>query len=321
MIKDKVSYILYNEATVNFVYDETIPLNCIYWDTVNVYKQYKLLLSLNTSMSEFNFDIFYNISSESSISKITDNVNHILRSYIIEKENDYSLRIYPTATSSLPDWVTFNPEKKMYCFDNAIFFTLLIDKAVIRQCSYATLPSALLQVSDHYQYANPSRSSICSSPFFANPSSVSKCQYQYGSSFTKMSSCAGYMPDQKILFTNLFTHKTNKKSFEFTTTVYRNIEDVYKIEIFNITDNVMVSILDYKSIVFDKNKTSLYKEAKNHLIDLLKVYEEDYNIEWTENNLINDTSFVNIKVKNNYISNLIPKDSYVNQGNELLKTV
>ena len=321
MTKDIISHSLFNGATANFVYDETIPLNCVYWDTVNVYKQYKALVSSNTNISEFTFDILYNIPSESCIKKITENVNHIYKSYIIEKENVNSLRAYPESNSSIPTWVTFNPEKKMYCFESTIFFNVSINKSAIRQCSYATMPYGLSQTSDHYHYANSSKDCVCSNPIFAKINSISKCGYILDSNFAMMKHCVGYVADQKVLFTNLLTHKINKKSFEFTTTVYRNLEDVYKVEIFNVTENVMISILDYKSIIFNKDKSSLYQEAKNHLIELLKTYEEDYNIEWSENNSINNVSSVGIKVKNSYISNLIPKDSYGNQRDKLSQTV
>lgn len=321
MIRDKVSHSLFNEATVNFVYDETVPLNCAYWDTVNVYKKYKNLVSLNKNISELNFNILYNIPSESCIRRISENVDHIYRNYIIEKENPLSLRIYPEINSVIPTWVTFNPEKKMFCFESSVFFDVLINKSSIDQCSYITMPNGLSQTSDYYEYANSSKTCVCSNPIFYKANSVSTCNYMLTSNFAMIKQCTGYLADRKVLFTNLLTHKISKKSLKFTTVVYRDLEDAYKIEVYNVTNNSTVSILNYKSMAFNKNKTVLYQEAKNHLIELLKIYEEDYNIEWNQDDLIDNVSFVSIKVKNSYISNLIPKDSYGNQRSELFQTV
>ena len=321
MIKDNVSHPLFNGATANFVYDETVPLNYIYWDTVNVYQKYKNLLSLNKNISELNFNILYNIPSESCIKKVSENVDHIYRSYIIEKENSHSLRNYPEIDSAIPTWVTFNPEKKMFCFESSIFFNVSVNKSSIDQCSYATMPYGLSQTSDYYEYANSSKTCVCSNPIFHQAKSVSTCGYMLNSNFAMIKQCVGYLADRKVLFTNLLTHKINEKSLEFKTTVYRDLEDVYKIEVYNITNNSMVSILNYKSMAFNKDKTALYQEAKNHLIELLKTYEEDYNIEWNQNGLIDNVSSVSVKVKNSYISNLIPKDSYGNQRSELFQTV
>lgn len=322
MIKDVISYKLHDDAIVNFVYDETIPINFVYWDTVNTYKQYKNFSSINKNISEFAFDVLYNIPLESSIKKISENVDHIYKYYIVENNESNSLRSYPEAQSSMPTWVTFNPEKKMYSFDSSLFFTVSVDKSSMRQCAYATKPYGLSQTSDYYQYANVSKNCVCSNPIFAKTNSVSTCGYIEDSNLAFIKNCPGYTVDEKVLFVNTITHKTNKELFfEFKTTVYRNLEDVYKIEVFNVTENVLVSVLNYKSIIFNKNKSSLYEEAKNHLIELLKVYEEDYTIEWKEDNLINNISVVNTKAKNNYIFNLIPKDSYDHQRNKLSQTV
>jgi len=322
MIKDVISHKLYDDAILNFVYDETIPINCVYWDTVNTYKQYQNFLTTNKNISEFSFDVLYNISLESSIKKISENVDHIYKYYIIEANESNSLRSYPEAQSSMPTWVTFNPEKKMYSFESVIFFTLSVDKSSMRQCVYATKPYGVSQVSDYYQYANVSKNCVCSNPIFAKKDSVSTCGYIADSNVVFIKNCSGYTADEKVLFVNTIEHKTNKELFfEFKTTVYRNIEDVYKIEVFNVTKNILVSVLNYKSIIFNKDKSSLYEEAKNHLIELLKVYEEDYIIKWEEDNLINNISIVNTKVKNNYIFNLIPKDSYDHQRSKLSQTV
>lgn len=322
MIKDVISHKLYDNATVNFVYDKTIPINCAYWDTVTTYKQYKVMLASNKNISEFSFNILYNIALESSIDKISDNVDHVYKHYLVEKSDNNYLRSYPEAQSSLPTWVTFNPEKKMYSFECSIFFSVSIDKSSMRQCIYATKPYGLFQTSDYYQYANVSKNCVCSNPVFSKTNSVTICHYIENPNVALIQTCSGYTADEKILFINLITHKTNKKLFfEFKTTVYRNVEDVYKIEVFNTTENVLVSVLNYKSIVFNKDKKNLYQEAKNHLIELLKAYEEDYAIEWKEDNLVNNSSFVNTKIKDSYIFNLIPKDFYDSQRSKLPQTI
>ncbi len=320
MNKNTISKQLFDGTIVNFVYDESIPVSFVYWDTVETYKRYQTFKTVTNSKDVFNFDVFYNIPLEFFIKDINDNVEHIYKSYIIENNNNSNVfKTYPKAETSLPTWASFNPEKKMYSFDHSLFFNITVDTSKVSQCAYATKPYGLSQVSDYYQYANFSKNCVCSNPVFAKNDSISKCAYAFDALAIK--TCSGYLEDKKTLFVNLLTHKTSKNCFELKTTVYRNIEDAYKIEIFNTNSNVIVSNLDYKLTVFEKNKKNLYEEARNYLIELLKVYEEDYNIEWKEDYLVSKVSFVSVQTKNNYISNLIPKDSYDNRRNKLPQTV
>lgn len=324
MSKENVEYTLYNGATATFEFEQSLPLNYVYWDTVTTYKKYKAIKDNNFSLLDLKFVIYYNIPKESAIGKIKSNLNTIFETYIQSSPNEgmNAFKSIPSADTALPAWASFNPQMKMFCFEAKLFFDLKTDNRSIRNCYYLTKPSES-QTSEAYQYANASKSCVCSNPkFYQNDNQVPKCLYSI-SGILPMNACSGYTPDEKILFTNKVIHKVTDESFEITTLLYRSAAESYRAELINKTTGVTMLTLDYGSIIFSKDKTNLYTEISLHLNDVLSEYQKDYNIEYTYDytKAQVDSVSVNIKSKNSYISTLLSKDSYGDQKSKTLQSV
>jgi hypothetical protein len=210
----------------------------------------------------------------------------------------------------------------MFSFNSELFFSVKTDNSSVRNCYYFT-KSSEAQTSDAYQYANSSKSCVCSNPVFEQVNGeVPKCMFSI-SGILPMTSCSGYTADEKTLFINKITHKVTNDSFEITTLLYRSANESYKAELINKDTGIILSALDYGSIIFSKDKTNLYKEVSLHLNDILSEYENDYNIEsvYDYKNSEANSVFVNIKSKNSYISTLLSKDSYGDQKGKTLQSV
>jgi hypothetical protein len=307
---------------VNFVFNADIPINYCYWDTVNTYQSYLKIKELNLSLSDMKFDIIYNIPKNTTISSVTDNIETILKQYIL-RSNSENFRQIPDADSQLPGWTSYNPQYKMFSFDSELFFKVKVDVSSIRQCSYLTSSQ---QVSDDYQYANLSKKPNCSNELITkNSINPTPCLFAAGvfSSIHLLTTCAGYQPDQKVIYTNTVTHKISNNAFNVDAVLYRTLENVYKVDIVNATTNVIFSTLSYDLISFSKDKSNLYKEILTKLDHVLDSYKEDYNIETTYSYVESNISSVsvNIKSKNSYISNLLSKDSYVVQNNKVFQAI
>jgi hypothetical protein len=321
MSKTDFEHTLSSGIKVNFVFNSDIPINYCYWDTVNTYQSYIKIKESNLSLSDMKFNIIYNISKNTTISNVTDNVETILKQYIL-RSNSEIFRQIPSADSQLPSWTSYNPQYKMFSFDSELFFKVKVDISSIRQCSYLTSPQ---QVSDDYQYANLSKNSNCSNKLITkNSINPTPCLFASGVfSAHFLTTCAGYQSDQKVIYTNTLTHKISNNVFNIDAVLYRTLENVYKVDIVNTTTNVVFSTLSYDSISFSKDKSNLYEEILTKLNHVLDSYKEDYNIEtiysYVESN-INSVS-VNIKSKNSYISSLLSKDSYVVQNNKVFQAI
>ena len=321
MNEKNFQHTLNNGVNVNFVLNQDIPINYCYWDTVNTYESYKLIKQSSLALSDLTFNIIYNIPENTKISSVGDNIETIFKTYILNSSSEVFRQI-PNADSKIPSWTTYNPQYKMFSFECELFFKLQIDKSSIRQCSYLTSSQ---QVSDHYQYANLTKNSICSNELITkNLPNPTPCIFTSAgfSSPHFLTTCSGYQSDEKVIYTNLLTHKTSGNSFNVDAVLYRNLENTYKVDIVNTSTNIVISTLSYNSISFPKDKSDLYKEILIKLNHLLNSYEEDYNIETTYSYITSNVAVsVNIKSKNSYISNLLPKDSYVVQNNKVFQTI
>ena len=210
----------------------------------------------------------------------------------------------------------------MFSFESELFFKVKVDTSSIRQCSYLTSSQ---QVSDHYQYANLSKSSTCSNEVITKGSvNPTPCMFTSGiSSPHFLTICQGYQADEKVIYTNVLTHKTSGNSFSVDAILYRTLENFYKVDIINTTTNVVFSTLSYDSVSFPKDKSDLYEEISTKLNHVLDSYREDYNIETTYSYTVSNLNSVsvNIKSKNSYISNLLFKDSHVDQNTKVLQAI
>jgi hypothetical protein len=214
----------------------------------------------------------------------------------------------------------------MFAFESELFFKVKVDTASIRQCSYLTCGGSNSQVSDNYQYANLTKTSVCSNELITkNSINPTQCVFSSGifSSAHFLTTCSGYSPDEKVIYTNTFTHKTSGNSFTVDAVLYRSLENFYKVDIINTSTNVVFSTLSYDSISFPKDKSNLYEEILIKFNNLLDSYREDYNIETTYDYTVSNVTpiSVNIKSKNSYISSLLFKDSNVDQINKVLQTI
>jgi hypothetical protein len=311
-----------NGATVLFVLNKGIPLNNAYWDTVNTWNNYRELQKSDMPVSNLVFTINYNIPDKFLIDSVKPNVETIFHGYILDNTMKMFKQV-PAADSKLPNWVTYNPEWQSFAFDTELIFNIKADTSLIPQCSYLTTSGSVPQISDHYQYANASKTPICSNPLITkNAIAPTVCRYNF-TSITSVTSCSGYEPDEKIIYTHLLTHKTSGNSFEIKTNLYRSVDNSYKVNILNSSTDIIISKFNYNSISFPKDKSNLYEEISNQLNLILESYREDYDIETTYDYInSNMTSVsVNIKSKNSYISSLLSKDSYELQKDSLLQTV
>jgi len=322
MNREDVKHTLSSGIKVNFIFNSNIPLNYCYWDTVNTYECYKTIKESSSSLSNLTITIMYNIPEKTTISSVTDNIETIFNSYIA-RSNSEIFRHAPNSDSKVPSWTSYNPLDKMFSFESELFFKVKVDTSSIRQCSYLTSGQ---QVSDHYQYANLSKTSICSNELITkNSANPTQCSFSSGifSSTHFLTVCQGYQADEKVIYTNVITHKTSGNSFSVDAILYRTLENFYKVDIINTTTNVVFSTLSYDSVSFPKDKSNLYEEILTKLNHVLDSYKEDYNIETTYSYTVSNPNSVsvNIKSKNSYISNLLFKDSYVDQNTKVLQAI
>jgi hypothetical protein len=322
MSRANFQHTLSNGIKINFVLNEDIPINYCYWDTVTDYQSYKTIKESDLSLSDLTFNIIYNIPQNTTISSVSDNIETIFKQYI-SKSTSEVFRQVPNFDSKIPSWTTYNPQYKMFSFESELFFKLKVDTSSIRQCSYLTTPQ---QVSDDYQYANLSKKSNCSNKLITKDSiNPTPCIFASGafSSIYFLTTCSGYQSDEKVIYTNLLTHKTSGNSFSVDAVFYRTLENIYKVDIVNTTTNVVFSTLSYDSISFPKDKSNLYEEILTKLNHVLDSYKEDYDIETTYSYVDSNVTSVsvNIKSKNSYISNLLFKDSHVDQNTKVLQAI
>ena len=322
MSREDFKHTLTSGIKVNFVFNGDIPINYCYWDTVSTYQSYVAIKESDTSLiSDLTFNVIYNIPDNTTISNVSDNIETIFKQYIL-KSNSEVFRQIPNFDSKIPSWTTYNPQYRMFSFECELFFKIKVDTSSIRQCSYLTSSQ---QVSDHYQYANLAKRSTCSNEVITKGSiNPTSCMFTSGiSSPHIIVTCSGYQPDQKVIYTNLLTHKTSGNYFNVDAVLYRTLENIYKVDIVNTSTNVVFSTLSYDSISFPKDKSNLYEEILTKLNHLLDSYKEDYNIETTYSYVVSDVNAVsvNIKSKNSYISNLLSKDSHVVQNNKVLQAI
>ena len=322
MSKADFEYTLSSGIKVNFVFNADIPINYCYWDTVSTYQSYRTIKESALSLSDMKFNIIYNIPENTTISNVTDNIETILKQYIL-RSNSEIFRQIPNADSKIPSWTSYNPQYKMFSFESELFFKVKVDTSSIRQCSYLTTPQ---QVSDDYQYANLSKNSNCSNKLITKDSiNPTPCLFAQGafSSIYFLTTCSGYQSDEKVIYTNTLTHKISNNSFNVDAVLYRTLENVYKVDIVNTTTNVVFSTLSYDSISFPKDKSNLYEEILTKLNHVLDSYKEDYNIETTYSYVDSNVTSVsvNIKSKNSYISNLFSKDSHAIQNDKVLQAI
>lgn len=325
MGRENVQHTLTNGVNVVFVYKEDVPVNYCYWDTVATYEAFKILKESNSNLANLTISIIYNIPDKTVIDTITENIDTIFKTYI-ERSNSKVFRETPNFDSQIPSWSSYNPEYKMFAFESELFFKVKVDTTSIRQCSYLTCGGSNSQISDHYQYANLTKSSVCSNELITkNSLNPTYCMYSSGifSSSFFLTTCSGYLADQKVVYTNVLTHKTSGNSFTVDAILYRSLENFYKVDIINTSTNVVFSTLNYDSLSFAKDKSNLYKEIFTTLDSVLNSYKEDYNIETTYDYTASDVTpvSVNIKPKNSYISSLLFKDSYVDQNNKVLQAI
>ncbi len=315
---------------VIFMHDSTVSMNSLYWNTFSTYSDYtakKESYDNNSSSSELVIPIYYNIPIESKIKSVTDNIKIVFSSYIEQASNNFEthgnnfLIIRPSPDSKLPDWVSYNPEKEVFCFKTELFLKLETDNSSVRQCVHLTRSNTNFPKSTNYQYANDSKFNVCSNPIFKSQSSKTQVCNFVGLDVS-MSSCSGYEPNEKLLYKTILVNNSSENKIELDTFVYRSIKDSFKIEIKNTFTNVIVLNLNYESIIlFDNLK--LYEEAFVVLNKLLDTYKDDYTILNNFNYLTEESNSipVSIKPKKSYISNLILGESNGNKQNKLLQTI
>jgi hypothetical protein len=318
-----IPYVLSNKITAVFVYDETVPANFVYWDTI------KMTAEVNASkqmdlLDKYSFNLYYNLPKGSLIDSISgSNMTTIIEMYLLSSKTskNYSfLSSEPNShTSSIPEWASYNPERKMFSFSTELFFKIKVDNSNIRMCSYRTSSAPLSQTSEHYQFANASRSCVCSNPVINSKSisAVTECLYSSASNRI-YTLCPFYLSDEELIQTDVFKHKMSGESFSVKTTMYRSINDTWVIELKNVDTDVILHRLDYKNTVFGKDKSTLRQEALSVLSQVYSDYSEDYDIEL--NNTIQNV-VINKKSKNSYISTLFSEDPNGNQISETLQAV
>jgi hypothetical protein len=325
MSRENIQHKLANGVNVVFVHKQDVPVNYCYWDTVSTYAEYRAITGSNLPLSDLTININYNIPDKTVIDTIGTNIETIFKSYI-ENSNLKIFRETPNFDSKLPSWTSYNPEYKMFAFESELFFKVKVDTASIRQCSYLTCGGSNSQVSDSYQYANLTKTSVCSNELITkNSINPTQCVFSSGifSSAHFLTTCSGYSADEKVIYTNTLTHKTSGNSFSVDAILYRTLENFYKVDIINTTTNVVFSTLSYDSVSFPKDKSNLYEEILTKLNHVLDSYREDYNIETTYSYTVSNLNSVsvNVKSKNSYISNLLFKDSHVDQNTKVLQAI
>lgn len=313
-----------------FIYDSNVSMNSLYWNTILTYSDYivkKESYNDDFPLSELIVKIYYNIPIESKIKSVTDNIKIVFSSYIekniidIGSHNANFLIERPSPDSKLPDWVSYNPEREVFCFKVELFLKLQTDNSSVRQCLNLTKSNTNFQKSINYQYANNSKFNVCSNPIFKSQSNKTQICNFVGSDVS-MSTCSGYSPDEKLLYKTTLINNSSKNKIELETYIYRSLEDSFKIEIKNTSINVIALTLNYQStILFDNLK--LYEEAFVVLTKLLETYKNDYTILDNFNFLTEkfNTVSVNIKPKKSYISNLILGESNGDRKDKLLQTI
>ena len=317
-----ISYMLSNKVTAVFIFDETVPSNFVYWDTIKMAPEV-IAASKSGMLDQYSFNLYYNLPKGSLIDSITgSNMTTIIDAYMISEKRASTqnfLSTRPDTHGKIPDWASYNPEKGLFCFSSELFFKTKLDNSNIRMCSYRTNSSPFSQTSEHYQFANASRSCVCSNPVInANsPSAVSECIYS--SSPTRIYTlCPFYLADEKLIQTDTFIHKISGESFLVETTICRSLNDTWIVELKNTSSNTVLHRLDYKNTVFAKDKSTLHKEILSVLSQVYLEYNEDYNIQ-SDNTVQNVT--INKKSKKSYISTLFSEDTNGNQIFETLQAV
>ncbi len=333
MTKEIYFYQISHGPNVSFVHDESVPLNMLYWDTVSLYNEVQNQIVLAKSMKvagappvavdlqQLKTTIYYNTPENGSIKEIKDSLNTVYSKYITGARYEFLAKT-PLPQAELPYWAGYNPERKCYSFDQSLFLEVGFDFTKTKMCVHLTKNSSS-QISQSYKFANRSKNPNCSSLDVAriHGKSLVLCHYSNSSS-PYFHDCSYYEADEKKLFVHDLVHKINKKSFQIETTFYRSGEDIYSVDIKDITNNILISQLKYKDVIFDKDKTSLYEEI-NFVVDALSNnYIEDYDITLSYNYIDDGTQQVSIskKAKNSYISTLSLEDSNDNKNNKLLTT-
>jgi hypothetical protein len=139
-----------NVEEQSFVFDPTIPYNTAKWDTI-----------LNSN-GHTDHIIYYNLNKYQKISSINvDTFNQIYKKYF---KKSYFSTIPDLNNNNIPNWISYNPEEKMFYLRFDYVFNLIEDYSSIPVCSHYTSPITSV-VSEEYHYANkPSFTHICSHP-------------------------------------------------------------------------------------------------------------------------------------------------------------
>jgi hypothetical protein len=264
MSKEDFKHTLTSGIKVNFVFNGDIPINYCYWDTVSTYHSYVAIKeSASSLISDLTFNIIYNIPDNTTISNVSDNIETIFKQYIL-KSNSEIFRQVPNFDSKIPSWTSYNPQYGMFSFECELFFKIKVDTSSIRQCSYLTSSQ---QVSDHYQYANLAKRSTCSNEVITKGSiNPTSCMFTSGiSSPHIIVTCPGYQADEKVIYSNLLTHKTSSNSFNVDAVLYRTLENIYKVDINQVKKHP--DIQHFASSVISIVKESSANKIKNEVVE------------------------------------------------------
>lgn len=244
--------------------------------------------------------IYYNIPPFSKVDKINDTLEQIYSQYV--KMGVFGKA--PTPDSSLPAWVTFNPEDQSFYIRFSYVMSFSSDFSSIPTCKFYTSPSGNFKSSD-YPYANKSTLEICGEESIpVGPSGIRQCQYPNGLFDIPQPSCPKYVADTSTIRSLHLKSKFSENKLNITASVSR-MKMGAELHVV-IEDKINKTV--YHKLTFDAldkdQQAQISTEVDAIIKELLLSYEETFEI--TEEPFAETSVIIR---KKSFISSLVEKDN------------
>lgn len=237
--------------------------------------------------------IHYNLNNQTQIVAASETLEQIYNNYFLTGKFDSS-------NVKIGNWAKYDQESDSYFIRFDYVLSTKVDYTNVPTCSYLTVSDSEFS-SDHYQYANKSKGTVCSHPTIHANSSPSQINY-CAMIFDHPCNCQGYSPDSKTLYTYTVTSNITNVTHTYSALVSR-FTHLVKLSIINETNNNEPVIEISLNSLNGFSQENINVEAQSLMNEVLSQYSDnDYSIELKQDN---EHSVQSVKIKSSYISSLV----------------